>query len=151
MRVVHDYSQSREVRDVTQKLKQAGIEVHIQKGSRGGILHNKFLVIDSTYVITGSFNWTNNATLRNDENFVVLDDQGPKFEHEFQRLWERPEKLASPRPRRSRRPRHFSSFRLSMAAAPVAPQAHLSAEALRATPLCLNSPTTNVGFFPTAV
>src|SRR6267142_170133 len=74
-------------KDVTEILTQAGIPVHIQRGSKGGILHDKFLVIDSSYVITGSFNWTNNASSKNDENFVVLDDQAVKFQEEFDRLW----------------------------------------------------------------
>lgn len=96
VRVVHDSSQAGDARDVTRKLVDAGVEVHIQKGSRGGILHNKFLVIDSSYVITGSFNWTANATRRNDENFVVLDDQSEKFAQEFTRLWARPAKPLGP-------------------------------------------------------
>jgi len=87
VRVVHDRTQAGGRRDVSDLLIQAGIPVHIQRGSEGGILHDKFLIIDSTYVITGSFNWTNNATAKNDENFVILDDVGPTFQKEFDRLW----------------------------------------------------------------
>ena len=89
VRLVHDRTQAAGKRDVTQELQAAGIPVHIQRGSEGGILHDKFLVIDHTYVLTGSFNWTANATQKNDENFVVVDDQAPKFEKEFERLWAR--------------------------------------------------------------
>jgi len=89
VRLVHDRTQAAGKKDVTEALTQAGIPVHIQRGSEGGILHDKFLVIDGKYVLTGSFNWTTNATAKNDENFVVLDDQGPKFEAEFERLWSR--------------------------------------------------------------
>jgi phosphatidylserine/phosphatidylglycerophosphate/cardiolipin synthase-like enzyme len=119
VRLVHDYSQAQEARDVTRKLQDAGIEVHVQKGSRGGILHNKFLVIDSTYVLTGSFNWTNSATRRNDENFVVLDDQGPKFEREFDRLWALPARTRSSKPRRPYQ-RHRSCAAEFSLAPPVA-------------------------------
>jgi cardiolipin hydrolase len=87
VRVVHDKTQAAGRRDVSEMLIQAGIPVHIQRGSKGGILHHKFMVIDSQFVITGSFNWTSNATSRNDENFVVLDDKGARFEREFERLW----------------------------------------------------------------
>jgi phosphatidylserine/phosphatidylglycerophosphate/cardiolipin synthase-like enzyme len=90
VRLVHDRTQAAGKRDVTQELRDAGIPVHIQRGSEGGILHDKFLVIDGTFVLTGSFNWTANATQKNDENFVVLDDQASKFEKEFERLWSRP-------------------------------------------------------------
>ena len=87
VRLVHDKTQAAGRRDVTEELTSAGVRVHVQRGSRGGILHDKFLIIDKKYVITGSFNWTNNATKRNDENFVVLDDDAPRFEAEFERLW----------------------------------------------------------------
>jgi phosphatidylserine/phosphatidylglycerophosphate/cardiolipin synthase-like enzyme len=91
VRLVHDESQAAGENDVTQQLLDAGIPIHIQRGSEGGILHDKFLVIDGKYVLTGSFNWTHNAKARNDENFVVLDDQAPNFQTEFDRLWSQPE------------------------------------------------------------
>jgi phosphatidylserine/phosphatidylglycerophosphate/cardiolipin synthase-like enzyme len=89
VRLVHDRTQAAGKRDVAQELEAAGIPIHIQRGTKGGILHDKFLIIDKTFVLTGSFNWTANATQKNDENFVVLDDQAPKFEKEFERLWSR--------------------------------------------------------------
>jgi len=87
VRLVHDRTQAAGKRDVTDELTSAGVNVHVQRGSGGGILHDKFLIIDKKYVITGSFNWTNNAAKKNDENFVVLDDDAPRFETEFERLW----------------------------------------------------------------
>ncbi len=87
VRLVHDRTQAAGRYDVAQELLLAGIPVRIQRGTKGGILHDKFLVIDGTFVLTGSFNWTANATRKNDENFVVVDDQAPKFEKEFERLW----------------------------------------------------------------
>ena len=74
-------------RDVTEELTSSGVSAHVQRGSGGGILHDKFLIIDKKYVITGSFNWTTNAAKRNDENFVVLDDDAARFQAEFDRLW----------------------------------------------------------------
>lgn len=87
VRVIQDRSQSKGRGNALSPIRNAGIDIRIQNGSGGGIQHNKFLVIDEKYVVTGSFNWTVNATDRNDENFVVLDDEGPKFENEFERLW----------------------------------------------------------------
>jgi phosphatidylserine/phosphatidylglycerophosphate/cardiolipin synthase-like enzyme len=87
VRLVHDRTQAAGRHDIAELLISSGIEVHIQRGTGGGILHDKFLVIDGKYVITGSFNWTDNATMRNDENFVIIDDEAPRFEKEFQRLW----------------------------------------------------------------
>lgn len=60
------------------------------RGERGGIMHNKFCVIDNQIVITGSFNWTNNAENKNSENIqITIDDNAlaSKFSVEFNRLW----------------------------------------------------------------
>ncbi|WP_128543212.1 phospholipase D-like domain-containing protein [Larkinella soli] len=40
----------------------------IKKAIRGGLMHNKFCVIDNQVVVTGSYNWTNNAEFRNDDD-----------------------------------------------------------------------------------
>lgn len=55
--------------------------VYKVKAERGGIMHNKFCVIDNQVVITGSYNWTNNAETRNDENVTVQYD--PKSATEY--------------------------------------------------------------------
>jgi phosphatidylserine/phosphatidylglycerophosphate/cardiolipin synthase-like enzyme len=102
VRVVHDKVQAAGKRDVSEVLLNAGIPVHIRRGSEGGILHHKFLIIDSSYVITGSFNWTNNASDKNDENFIVIDDQTPAFQKEFDRLWALP--VPPPAPPKRRKP-----------------------------------------------
>lgn len=44
------------------------------KGNRGGVMHDKFCVIDNQVVITGSYNWTVNAETRNDENVTIQRD-----------------------------------------------------------------------------
>lgn len=41
----------------------------------GKFLHHKFCIIDSKIIITGSYNWTNYAEYRNDENIIISDDQ----------------------------------------------------------------------------
>lgn len=51
------------------------------KGSRGGIMHNKFCVIDNQTILTGSYNWTNNAETKNDEVVTILKD--PERASEF--------------------------------------------------------------------
>ena len=37
-------------------------------------MHNKFVVIDDTHLITGSFNWTVQAGKSNQENVIVVDN-----------------------------------------------------------------------------
>lgn len=38
-------------------------------------LHHKFCIIDSEIIITGSYNWTNYAEYRNDEDIIISDNQ----------------------------------------------------------------------------
>lgn len=58
------------------------------RGSKGGLMHNKFCVIDNHVVLTGSYNWSNNAETRNDENVSTIDnpDQASDYSVEFRRL-----------------------------------------------------------------
>jgi len=54
-------------------LRKAGIEVLIDKIS--GIAHNKIIIIDGSLVITGSFNFTTSADIRNTENIIIIRDK----------------------------------------------------------------------------
>ena len=53
-------------------------------------MHHKFCVIDNSVVITGSFNWTDQAVNHNQENLLFLEnkDLAMKYSNEFQRLWD---------------------------------------------------------------
>ncbi|NDJ52519.1 MAG: phospholipase [Chloroflexi bacterium] len=50
-------------------------------------LHHKVLIIDSQIVVTGSFNYSDNAVESNDENVLIIYDQqvAQLYEQEFQR------------------------------------------------------------------
>jgi phosphatidylserine/phosphatidylglycerophosphate/cardiolipin synthase-like enzyme len=50
--------------------KQAGLKVFVD--SNEGLMHHKTIIIDDQIVITGSYNFTNSAETRNDENLIVL-------------------------------------------------------------------------------
>lgn len=58
------------------------------KGSKSGIMHHKFCIIDNQRVLSGSYNWTNNAETRNDENVTILIDpnRASDFSVEFKKL-----------------------------------------------------------------
>lgn len=59
------------------------------RGTRGGTMHNKFCVIDNQKVITGSYNWSENAENKNDENAAVMydNDCASSYSVEFRRLF----------------------------------------------------------------
>jgi phosphatidylserine/phosphatidylglycerophosphate/cardiolipin synthase-like enzyme len=54
----------------------------------GGLMHNKFCVIDNQVVITGSYNWTNRAEFENYENITIEKDieQATRYSVEFREL-----------------------------------------------------------------
>lgn len=57
--------------DAVESLKEAGIPVI--PDNRPAIMHNKFVVVDSKYVWTGSFNFTVNGMRKNDNNALILE------------------------------------------------------------------------------
>lgn len=69
-------------------LTKNGVIVKLEKGE--GLMHNKFCVIDDKVVITGSYNWTVSADLRNDENVIIIEsDKIAKiFRVQFEKYWQ---------------------------------------------------------------
>ncbi len=60
-----------------------------QDGNRY-ILHHKVIIIDDDTVITGSFNFSNSAAEKNDENIVIIRDQviASLYLEEWRRVWD---------------------------------------------------------------
>jgi phosphatidylserine/phosphatidylglycerophosphate/cardiolipin synthase-like enzyme len=50
----------------------SGINVRLDGNPRN--MHNKVIIIDKQTVITGSYNFSNSAETRNDENIVIIHD-----------------------------------------------------------------------------
>ncbi len=63
-----------------------GIHVLLESSKR--LMHHKFFIVDNTTIITGSFNPTENADLRNDENAIIIGNAGlaEKYAEEFSRI-----------------------------------------------------------------
>ena len=63
---------------------QAGVPVLID--AVHAIAHNKVMILDGETVITGSFNFTNSAELRNAENLLVVRDRAlaERYEQNWQ-------------------------------------------------------------------
>ena len=89
VKIVTDFVQAAGQYSKDELLKQNGIEVKIKKIDSGS-MHDKFIVIDDTLAATGSFNYTENADERNDENlvFLVNPETVAAFEAEFQEIWQ---------------------------------------------------------------
>jgi len=65
----------------------AGLEV--RQDGNPFILHHKVFIIDNETVITGSFNFSANATDSNDENLIIIQDAdlAAQYLAEFDRRW----------------------------------------------------------------
>lgn len=65
----------------------AGIALRTDNSSY--YMHHKFVIIDNNLLITGSFNWTRQAIVGNQENLVILNhpDVLEEFKKEFRKLW----------------------------------------------------------------
>jgi len=67
--------------------KQARLDV-LRDGNKG-LMHHKVMIIDGNTVIFGSYNFTNSAETKNDENLIVVKnaDIAAQFMAEFQRVY----------------------------------------------------------------
>jgi phosphatidylserine/phosphatidylglycerophosphate/cardiolipin synthase-like enzyme len=71
-----------------QYLADQGIPVRIDDSEQYH-MHNKFMVVDTEFLLTGSFNWTFQAGKSNQENLLVVDHPFylQKYINEFDKLW----------------------------------------------------------------
>jgi phosphatidylserine/phosphatidylglycerophosphate/cardiolipin synthase-like enzyme len=67
--------------------RESGIDVRIDPP--GSNLHDKVLIIDEAIVVTGSYNFSNNAEYRNDENVLVIYDSqlAQQYLNHFEEVW----------------------------------------------------------------
>jgi len=86
VRVVTDTDNLSE--DAIRSLQEAGIPVRADE--RAAIMHNKFVVVDDTYVLTGSWNLTVNCTYRNNNNAIIIrsPDLAQNYRAEFTEMFE---------------------------------------------------------------
>jgi phosphatidylserine/phosphatidylglycerophosphate/cardiolipin synthase-like enzyme len=69
------------------RLKGFGLDVRVDTNPK--TMHHKVFIIDEKIVITGSYNPTKAANEKNDENILIIHDEGiaSKFLEEFNYLW----------------------------------------------------------------
>lgn len=82
VRVICDKANFKKVNDLCS-------EVGGKPDKKHGLMHNKFIVRDRKCVLTGSYNFTNNANENNRENFVIIcqPDVAKNYQIEFDKLW----------------------------------------------------------------
>jgi phosphatidylserine/phosphatidylglycerophosphate/cardiolipin synthase-like enzyme len=64
-------------------------QVPVRRDGNGGFMHNKVIVVDERFVITGSLNFSTNAEESNDENVIIIDnpDIAKLYMQDFERVW----------------------------------------------------------------
>jgi phosphatidylserine/phosphatidylglycerophosphate/cardiolipin synthase-like enzyme len=70
--------------------RQAGIDVRID--GNAGQMHHKVFIVDEKIVVLGSYNFSQNAEVRNDENLIIV--YNPVIAEQFMMEFDRVQKLA---------------------------------------------------------
>jgi phosphatidylserine/phosphatidylglycerophosphate/cardiolipin synthase-like enzyme len=83
IRIIADSRQAKGAHSVIQSLIDEGLNIKIVHGIGRGIMHNKFAIFDKKLLVTGSYNWTNNAEHFNYENAVFISD--PEIINQYQK------------------------------------------------------------------
>lgn len=70
VKVLYDHSQVKSSHSKIPELQQAGILTKVDQTK--GLAHNKVMIIDHSFILTGSFNWTRAANTKNAENLLLI-------------------------------------------------------------------------------
>jgi phosphatidylserine/phosphatidylglycerophosphate/cardiolipin synthase-like enzyme len=64
-------------------------KLRIKKNSDKQLSHNKFCIVDSNFISTGSFNPTKRGSYFNNDNFIIVHSKylAKNYEDEFKELW----------------------------------------------------------------
>lgn len=89
---IFNWRQGGDVNSVYPLLVDAGIPVYFSPKDK--TLHHKVMIIDSSVVITGSFNFTKSANTRNDENILII--RSPELARAYLEEYERVKARSTP-------------------------------------------------------
>ena len=89
IRIVTDNDKALDAGSDIQRLIGAGVPCAIDRTEAH--MHHKFAIFDNRQLLSGSFNWTRSATMTNEENLIVTDDDRlvKAFQERFEMLWQR--------------------------------------------------------------
>jgi len=105
IRIIVDRAQEAATTPAPKILKSAGMDMRTDPQEK--LHHNKYVIIDRSIVITGSYNWSDNAEHNNAENLVVIHDTATAaaFAADFAKHWNHSRPFVArqrkPRPRLS--------------------------------------------------
>lgn len=99
IKVMLDLGEYGDKKSKSQKLEAAGIDVRYKTYSlaffhpQSQLMHHKFMLVDETDLVTGSYNWSDTAEFKNYENVIHYYKRNVKkviaaFRGEFDKLWD---------------------------------------------------------------
>lgn len=91
VRLIVDTSQIQDPKEQPQLRRLLDAGIPMKRDTHNGIMHMKVVVVNRREFLTGSFNFTNNASDNNDENMLVWDCQKVAlvYDAKFEALWAR--------------------------------------------------------------
>ena len=90
IRIIADSRQAKGTYSKIPILTNDQISIKITHGEGRGIMHNKFAIFDGKLMVTGSYNWTNNAERFNYENAIFITDPNVirQYQKDFDSIWQ---------------------------------------------------------------
>jgi len=87
VRVISDDEKAMDAGSDIDRLERNGVAVRMDRSEHH--MHHKFALFDKRILLTGSYNWTRSAALKNDENFLVTSDPEllKAYSRMFEKLW----------------------------------------------------------------
>lgn len=87
VRLLTDNSKEFDAGSDVAALRSAGVPVVVDRTEAH--MHHKFAILDCTWLLNGSYNWTRSACYHNEENLVVSGETAlvRQFQAVFDRLW----------------------------------------------------------------
>ena len=90
IRIIADSRQAKGRNSMIPTLADSQFNLKITHGEGRGIMHNKFAIFDGKLMVTGSYNWTNNAERFNYENAIFVTDPNviQQYQKYFDDIWQ---------------------------------------------------------------
>lgn len=87
LRFITDNDKELDAGSDVSRLRREGVPVRVDRTEAH--MHHKFALIDGTWLLNGSYNWTRSACQYNEENLVVCNDPAlvQSFQERFDTLW----------------------------------------------------------------
>lgn len=88
IRVITDNEQLEQTASQIGYLRAEGIQV--RHDYKSFYMHHKFAIIDGEVLLNGSFNWTKNAIMGNNENVIITNQKDviQAYQSEYEKLWQ---------------------------------------------------------------